>query len=220
MKKMMFLFAVLLICLFAVPVTAQVTLDPTASDYEITIFSSLVNDGTKAVDPQTVEVLYDLNGNPSFLIADIIPHGFAIMFREAHEISEQAATEDTVNPYLTAMGQKVYAGPMSYIDFYNGVYTNLLFELELSDNAIQHMSLTTENVLTHLPEPSHIQAFSIPFEHRITHQDFVKQAGFGRNTNNTCGQIAAAILLVYYERLERVNGRPNNRVVPAIFISG
>ena len=84
------------------------------SPFEINVFASLVNDGTYAINPQTVEVLYDLSGNPSFLIADVMPYGFAIMFRDAAEISELNVSEGAVSPYLMARGRKIYAGPSGH----------------------------------------------------------------------------------------------------------
>ena len=95
MTKMLsvFLFFILL-NVVAMPVSAQVVFDSTVSESEINIFASLVNDGTNSINPHTVEVLYDLSGNPSFLIADIVPYGFSIMFRYAAVISEQGTSED------------------------------------------------------------------------------------------------------------------------------
>ncbi|MCL2358015.1 MAG: Ig-like domain-containing protein [Defluviitaleaceae bacterium] len=184
------------------------------SALEIDIFAALVSDGANVINPQTVEVLYDLSGNPAFLIADIVPHGFAIVFRRSAEISEIIISEGAVNPYIYARGRKIYAGPMAYIDFYGGVYTHLLTGRELSDGNVRHMQSATAIVLNDLPEPPLIRPFSVAGERRISNQRFIQNAGFGRNVSGTCGQIASSIMLVYYEKLERANGRPAGRVVP------
>ena len=213
MKKSwnMFLFIVLLVGAFAIPVSVQATV----SAYEINIFASLVNDDTNSIIPQSVEVLYDLSGNPSFLIADVLPHGFAIIFRDAAEISELITSEGAVNPYLTARGRKIYAGPMLYIDYYDGVYTDLLRRRELNDNAVRHMSAATEDALDNIPEPPLFQPFSVSARTYIIGGDYrIRNAGFGDNVNGTCGQIAASIILVYYEKRERSRNRPRYRVVP------
>jgi len=189
------------------------------SDYvsalEIDIFAALVNDGTNAINPQTVEVLYDLSGNPSFLLADIEPYGFAIMFRRAAGISGMATSEGAINPFTTARGRKIYAGPMAYIDFYDGVYTNLLTGRELGGGDVRHMQEITASVLSDLPEPSLIQPFSVASERRISNQHLIRNVGFGVNDFGSCGPIAAAIILAYYEKLERANGRPAGRVIPS-----
>ena len=95
MEKMLSVFPFLvLLSIFAIPISTQAVFCPTVSTNEIDVFASLVDDGTNAIDPRTVEVLYDLSGNPSFLIADIVPYGFSIMFRYAAVISEQGTSED------------------------------------------------------------------------------------------------------------------------------
>jgi len=200
MKKLLCvsLFVVLLSIVFAVPTLAQPVNSSAISPFEIDIFASRVNNDTIAIDPQTVEVLYDLSGNPSFLIADIMPYGFAIMFRHATEISEQTTSEGAINPFATARGRRIYAGPMTYIDFYGGVYVNLLSGEPLNNEIIEHLRRATETALANLPEPLLFQPLSIPIERRITNSRIIETAGFGRNTTNTCGQIAASIILVYY----------------------
>ncbi|MCL2355913.1 MAG: hypothetical protein FWC70_01980 [Defluviitaleaceae bacterium] len=185
------------------------------SALEIDIFVALVNDGTNAINPQTVEVLYDLSGNPSFLLADIVPYGFAIMFRRAAEISEMVTSEGATSPFAMARGRKMYAGPMAYIDFYDGVYTNLLTGWALGNASVQHMQMVTENVLDDLPAPLLVRSFSFTGERRISNQNIIRNVGFADNTHGSCGPVAAAIILVYYEKLEQANGRPAGRVVPA-----
>jgi len=217
MKKLVsaFLLLVLLSLVFVVPLSVQAHGNSTVYGFEIALFASLVDDGENAINPQTVEVLYDLNGNPSFLVAGVIPHGFAIMFRDAIAISEKITTEGVTNPFASARGRKIYAGPMMYIDYYNGVYINLLREQEIGGNHIQSMSMITESVLSNLPEPSLIQPLFTPAGGRwITHHSFIRNAGFGENVHGTCGPIAASIILVHFEMMERMNGRTRYRVVP------
>ena len=110
MKKAIFLL-VLIICTFNFSFSAK-ALDSEVSPYEIEQFAALLETDETNIN---VEILYDLNDNPSFLLAEIKPYGFAVLFRNSSVISEKVIGEGVDNPYNSVSGKKYYAGPMCYI---------------------------------------------------------------------------------------------------------
>ena len=124
--------------------------DPEISALEIEQFSSLLEMNGDSIVTDSVEILYDLNDNPSFLLAEIEPQGFAILFRNSSVISEKYTSDGAVNPYRSVSGQKYYAGPMCYIVFNNSTYTDILSGTALRDIDISRAKFATEQTLERL----------------------------------------------------------------------
>ena len=200
MKKTVIALTVL-ICSLCVTAYAN-ALDSEINDFEIESFASMLETNKENI---TVEVLYDLNDSPVFLLASITPYGYAIMFREALAISEMSIAEGVTSPYSSLSGKKYYAGPMFYIVMNNGIYTDVISGKTLDRNTILRAGQVTDNALDKLVHSqSAPQVRSIPRDREriIKNADVIRDMGFGVNVDGTCGQLAAAILLTYYAVVE------------------
>lgn len=110
MKKLILCLCIMLwLSGFSIQVQA---FEPEISDFEKEELASLL--AIDSEDILSVEVVYDFYDEPSFLLVDTVPGGYAIVFREFGVISERSAGKEAVNPYGTLDGIKYYAGPMNY----------------------------------------------------------------------------------------------------------
>ena len=137
---------VLLLCAFCFSAHAK-ALNSEIADYEVEQLASLLEVDKTDI---SVEILYDLNENPSFLLADISPQGYAIVFREASKISEMSTEGEPGSPYGSALGKKYYAGPMCYIVKNDDTYTDVLTGKALSNADIVRARSATEQALEKL----------------------------------------------------------------------
>jgi RNA recognition motif-containing protein len=121
-------------------------LNPEVSEDELEQIASQLEIDVENV---TVEILYDLNDNPSFILVDTAPYGFAVMFRNPIIASERSRADGTINPYASVNGKKYYGGLFSYIVLNNDAYTDIRTGNELTKaDIIKSMSAIKEVLKT------------------------------------------------------------------------
>ena len=165
-------------------------------------------------DDYTMRNLYDLSGNLYWLI-EFDTTGYAIYHPGANKLSEFSTSARS--PFLNYT-EIFYGGPTFYFvkigDNLTNVLTNEHFEL----NAIQAQSqsinsldeiyskfISAENLSTRASDTTYLVPNAYYFQ---------KLNSFGQNTQGTCGQLAASILLSYYANYYNVNFVPTQYISP------
>lgn len=222
MKKLTTIYLCTLFLLFCFTIQVKAS-EQEVSDIEKEQLATLLSIDSE--DILSIEVVYDFCDEPSFLLVDIAPYGYAIVFREFNIISERSVSEGAVSPYDAIDGKKYYMGPMGYFFYNNDKYIDILTQAEFNSNDIPMIKRAITEIMDKLRDRQQTdntdmtlinsmpaESFTASSDVLITHADVFNNIGFGDNNNDTCGPVAAQLLLSYYAVVE------NKDYVPASWL--
>ncbi len=202
------------------------------------IHKEMVSNFTGSSDDQfIVKHLYDLNGNV-FELVETGEKGYYIFDSVSGKYLEMAP--ETPSPYLGLNQDIYYFGPMNYYHKVDGIFKhNVLpdtydFPEELTDEVqksfdtalcnsravkdeemlslISRRNVDDESIRTKISS-----AYAASDDVYIPNYHFIKDDPYPANTGDTCGYVAACIILSYWNRVNVIKGK--NRIIERSFLT-
>ncbi len=161
--------------------------------------------GHTSEDVLYIEDLYSLSGEALYSMVVFSKGGYGIFLKNPLKVMEFSNEVGGTHPYTSIVGQKGYLGPMGYFYKLDNAYYNLFDNQVITD--VASMQDYENNVLSALRKPERqsrqasaptpsgttVPEITIPNENRI------KTIPFGNNDDGTCGILAAATLLTFWD---------------------
>ena len=183
----------------------------------VTYLSQVYNNG-EGLQVASIDLLNDFNGKPEYLLALFKSGGYAIIFRETGTVIE--ANLKGNNPYLNISQDKFYAGPLNYAYKNGKSYYNVTDGKEIKPSRIEEISNQVlkskeKNISDKKQQNPDNLNMSIlyPPVTQVRYCSYIQSSlPFGYNEVNTCGSVAAGMMLTCLDIYSNTNIVPTDIV--------
>lgn len=198
MKKFISILAVTLCLGMLAPIASAADVS-TISEGEKSAVATLMNNRGMDTEQLEVEVLYDGNDIPAFLIGTTEDH-YLIMNREQFDVLESGEG----NPYnsVNDTAKKYYGGLLQYFIEEEAGYKNILTseeENQLPTTDFIAQINTDSSVLASEQRDANLLASVTKTETIPSYTSGIRQKAFGYNDDNTCTAVALSLVLNYLD---------------------
>lgn len=198
MKKLVFALTIAL-CLGMLAPLASATDVSAISEEEKYAVATLMNNRGMDTERLNVEVLYDGDNTPAFLIGTTEDH-YLIMNREQFDVLESGEG----NPYdsVNDSTKKYYGGLLQYFIAENTGYKNVLTsgeenQLPITDYVAQMSASSTVTAIDQ--KEANLLASVVKTETIPAYTAGIRQKAFGYNDDDTCTAVALSLVLNYLD---------------------
>ena len=201
----MVLSIALLMCIFPVPASASETGNHTVTESYITEALSVLSamNSERAFVIENRSTLKGFSGEDEYILLTFTNKGYAIISMQTERIVE--AMPDGINPYQACKGTPYYAGPFNYLyKNASGMFYSVRSGEVVSNEAIQSMTENVNNALQRSGESKTASTYSsrasYPASAIVDDSDYIiDEMPLGNNVNDTCGSVAAGMMLTYID---------------------
>jgi hypothetical protein len=173
------------------------TIDDSIISDAIDIISEMTDGRTYIIEG--IEYLYGFSEMPEYILITFEGQGYAIVNLLTGSLSE--ALPDGENPYTNVTGKAYYAGPLNYIyadeneNFYTVSENHYISDAEISAKKDEIASIIEKELATNSTKSS-VSNTTRATSGMVSYSSYIINTMlFGNNVNDTCGSVAAGMML-------------------------